>query len=193
MPTLRLFRCHLLSKETKVEVKGATFLYALAALMVTFAGFSALLLGIRQAAGARLSLLDRFIVKTILVHLFILTGGALLPPLLGLWNVSEACLWRVAALCFAIPMLALLLTYSHRRRKAVGTGPPPVGFAIFVVVGSATIGAMLIYIIGGFKYQPAAYITALTINFFTTAFGFVTALDVIMQQPIDSSAGERHK
>ena len=41
---------------------------------------------------------------------------------------------------------------------------------------------MLIYIIGSFEYQPAAYITALTTNFFTTAFGFVTALDVISLQ-----------
>jgi hypothetical protein len=108
-----------------VEVKGATFLYALAALLITLAGFSALLLSIRQMAGARLSVLDRFVVRTILIHLFVLTGGALLPPILGLWNVSEPSLWRVAALCFAIPMLVLLLTYSHRRRKAVGTGLPP--------------------------------------------------------------------
>ena len=50
---------------------------------------------------------------------------------------------------------------------------------------------MLIYIIGGFEYQPAAYITALTTNFFTTAFGLVTALDVIMQQPIGSSEGSQ--
>jgi len=176
-----------------VEVQGATFLYTLAALMVTFAGFSALLLGIRQAAGARLSLLDRFIVKAILVHLFILTGAALLPPLLGLWNVSEAWLWRVASLCFAIPMLALLLTYPHRRPKAVGEGPPTVGLAVFVVLGIAAIAAMLVYIIGGFEYQAAAYITALTANFFTTAFGFMIALEVIMQQPIDSSASEPRK
>jgi hypothetical protein len=181
------------SKETNVEVKGATFLYALAALLITLAGFSALLLSIRQMAGARLSLLDRFVVRTILIHLFILTGGALIPPILGLWNVSEAWLWRVAALCFAIPMLVLLLTYSHRRRKAVGTGLPPVGFAVFIVVGSAAIAAMLIYIIGGFEYQAAAYITALTTNFFTTAFGFVTALDVIMQQPVGASAPEQHQ
>ena len=182
-----------LSKETNVEVKGATFLYALAALLITLAGFSALLLSIRQMAGARLSLLDRFVVRTILIHLFILTGGALLPPILGLWNVSETWLWRVAALCFAVPMLVLLLTYSHRRRKAVGTGLPPVGFAVFIVVGSAAIAAMLIYIIGGFEYQAAAYITALTTNFFTTAFGFVTALDVIMQQPVGASAPEQHQ
>jgi|GEM_PF-6857457 len=34
-----------------MEIKGATFLYTLAALMITFAGFSALLFVIRQAAG----------------------------------------------------------------------------------------------------------------------------------------------
>jgi len=59
------------SKETNVEVKGANFLYALATLMITFAGFSALLLSIRQTLGAGLSLLDKVIVKTILVHFFI--------------------------------------------------------------------------------------------------------------------------
>jgi len=173
-----------------VEVKGANFLYTLAMLMITFAGFSALLLSIRQTLGAGLSPLDKFIVKTILVHFFILTCGALLPPLLGLWHVSEVWLWRISALCFAIPMLALLVTYSYRRRKSVGTGPPPAGFAVFVVLGSGAIAAMLVYIIGGFEYQPAAYITGLTINFFTTAFGFVTALDVILQQPVGSSAPE---
>jgi len=34
-----------------MEIKGATFLYTLATLMITFAGFSALLFVIRQAAG----------------------------------------------------------------------------------------------------------------------------------------------
>ena len=122
-----------------------------------------------------------------------MTGGALLPPLSGLWDVSAAWLWRVSALAFAIPMLALLMTYSRRRRKAVGTGPPPAGFAVFVVVGSASVAAMLVYIVGGFEYQPAAYITGLTANFFTTAFSFVTALDVILQQPIGASASEQPK
>ena len=73
-----------LSKETNVEVKGATFLYALAALLITLAGFSALLLSIRQMAGARLSLLDRFVVRTILIHPFILTGGAAATADLGI-------------------------------------------------------------------------------------------------------------
>jgi hypothetical protein len=32
--------------------------------------------------------------------------------------------------------------------------------------------------------SAAAYITALTVDFFTVIFGYVVALDVIMQQPL---------
>jgi len=90
-------------------------------------------------------------------------------------------------------MLSLLLSYPHRRRKAVGKGPPPTVFAVFVVFGSAVIVAMLVYVLTGFQYSAAAYATALALNFFTTAFAFVTALDVIMQQPIDTSDGGQQR
>jgi hypothetical protein len=44
---------------------------------------------------------------------------------------------------------------------------------------------MLVYVLCGFRYETAAYVTALVVNFFTLAFAFVTALDVVMQQPVD--------
>ena len=168
-----------------MEVKGATFLYTFVVVTITAGGFFGLLLGIRQAVGAQPSLLEAYLAKTALIQIFTLSGGALLPPILGLYDVSESWLWRIAAACFGIPMLALLLTYPHRRRKAVGKGTPPAVFAVFVVLGSATIAGMLIYVIGGFKYQAAAYVTALTVNFFTAAFALVTGLEVIMREPID--------
>jgi hypothetical protein len=46
---------------------------------------------------------------------------------------------------------------------------------------------MLGYVLEGLQYSAAAYITALTIDFFTVIFGFVIALDVIMQQPMETS------
>ena len=86
---------------------------------------------------------------------------------------------------FALPMLSLQVTYPRRRRKVVGKGPPPAIFAVFVVLGSAVTLAMLGYVLVGLQYSAAAYITALTIDFFTVVFGFVIALDVIMQQPME--------
>jgi hypothetical protein len=170
-----------------MEVKGAALLYTLAGLMITFAGFSALLLTLRPAAGARLSLLDRYLAKTVMTHIFVLTAGALLPALFALYDIHENWIWRDSAVLFALPMLSIQVTYPGRRRKVVGNRPPPAIFAVFVVLGSAVTMAMLGYVLEGLQYSAAAYITALTVDFFTVIFGFVIALDVIMQQPMEVS------
>jgi hypothetical protein len=47
--------------------------------------------------------------------------------------------------------------------------------------------AMLGYVLVGLQYSGPAYITALTIDFFTVIFGFMIALDVILQQPMEVS------
>lgn len=170
-----------------MEFKGATYLYTLATLMITFAGFSALLFVIRQAAGAKLSLLDRFIVRNVMTYTFVLAGAALLPAILALYDVQENSIWLIASVLFALPMLSLQVTYPVRRRKAVGTVPPPVIFAVFVLLGSTVTLGMLVCILAGTHYSAAVYISAVTIDFFTVIFGFVNALDIIMQQPTEAS------
>lgn len=172
-----------------MEVKGAILLYTLAGLMITFAGFSALLLGVRQAAGSKLSLLDRYLARTVMMYIFVLTAGALLPPLLALYDTSDKWIWRGSAALFALPMLFLQVTYPRRRRKVIGKGPPFAIFAVFVVFGSAVTLAMLGYVLLDLPHSTAVYVTGLTIDFFTVAFAFVTALDVIMQQPMEESRG----
>lgn len=174
-----------------MELKGASFLYTLAALMVTFAGFAALLLIVRQAAGARLSSLDRFLTRTVVGHLFMMAAGALLPALLNLYEIPEPWVWKASALIFGLPMLALLLTYSRRRIATAGKPPPPLVLATLVWTGSMSLVAMIAYVFGNFELKPAAYITALTINFFTHAFAFVIALEVILGQPTDVARKSR--
>jgi hypothetical protein len=53
------------------------------------------------------------------------------------------------------------------------------------VLGSAVTLAMVGYVVEGLQYSAAAHITALTIAFFTAIFGYLMALDVIMQQPLE--------
>jgi hypothetical protein len=120
-----------------MEIKGAAFLYTLATLMITFAGFSTLLLSIRPASGAKLSLLDRFIAKTVMTYIFVLTAAALLPALLALYDVQETWIWRGSVVIFALPMLSLQVTYPLRRRKVIGKGPPFAIFTVFVVSGQS--------------------------------------------------------
>jgi len=166
-----------------MEIAGATFLYTLATLMITFAGFAALLLIIRQTAGAKLSDLDRFLTRTTIGNALVLTGGALLPMLLNLYEVPEMWLWKASALIFGLPMVALLLTFPRRRAAATGKPPPPLVLVMFVGLGSLALIAMIVDVLGNFGHQAAAYITALTVNFFTLAAAFVIAIEVILRQP----------
>jgi len=168
-----------------MEFKGATLLYTLAGLMTTFAGFSALLMALRPAAGARVSLLDKFLAKTVMSHIIILTAAALLPSLFALYDVHENWIWRASGVLFALPMVTFQVTYPRRRRKEVGQGPPFPVMAVFVVLGAAVTLAMLVYVLAGLPNSGAVYITAVTIDFFTVAFAFLNAVDVIMQQPIE--------
>ncbi len=168
-----------------MDFKGASLLNTLAGMMITFAGFSALLLVVRSAAGAKLSLLDRFLAKTVMTHVFVLTGAALLPALFALCEVPEMWFWRASGVLFALPMLYLQVTYPSRRRKLIGEGPPLPIFAVFVVFGATVTLLMLCYLLTGIRYAAAAYITALTIDFFTVAFAFLVALDVILQQTME--------
>jgi hypothetical protein len=168
--------------EEQVDIQGTGILFTLAEIMVTFAGFSTLLVSVRQVAGAPLSPLDRLLAKMVLVHLIVLTGGALLPSLLSLFDLPEVLVWQVAAVIFAVPKLLLLLSYPYRRRKAVGQRPSIVFYVVFVGFGSLVVVAMVIYVLCGFKYAAGAYVTALVVNFFTCAFAFAMALDGIMGQ-----------
>lgn len=168
-----------------MEFAGASLLYTLATLMVTFAGFSALLLIVRQAAGAGLSSLDRFLTRTVVGHLFVLAAGALLPALLALYELPDAWIWKASAMIFGLPYLILLLTFPRRRRAATGKPTPQIVLATFVGLGSISLIAMVGYVLGGFAYKAAAYATALTINFFALAFAFVIALEVILREPTD--------
>ena len=154
--------------------------------MITFAGFTALLLALRPASGAKLSQLDRYLARTVMTYIFVLTAGALLPALFALYGIQETWIWRSSGVLFALPMLSLQITYPSRRRKVVGNGPPLAIFAVFVVFGSAVTLTMLGCVLVGIQYSAAAYITALAIDFFTVAFAFVIAQDVIMQQPMEA-------
>jgi hypothetical protein len=167
-----------------MEVQGATVLYTLATLMITFAGFAALLLIIRQAAGGQLSALDRFLARTVVGHFFWMAASALFPPVLNLYDPAEPWLWKISALLFGVPMLALLLTYQHRRIRATGLPAPPVIVALFVGLGSFSLAAMVVYIFADFRHPAAAYATTLLVNFLTHGFAFVIALQVILSQEI---------
>jgi hypothetical protein len=168
-----------------MEVESAVFLFTLATLSLTFAGFAALFMILRQVSGGKLNALDRFLTRTLVGHLFVIIGGALLPPALALYAIPDTWVWKISAAAFTVLMLPLLLTYQHRRVAVTGKRAPAPILVLFLVVDPLSIVAMLGYVFDNFHHAAAAYISALTINFFSYGFAFVIALDVILRDPSD--------
>jgi hypothetical protein len=164
-----------------VEIKGAAFLYTLATLAITFAGFAALLLILRQLAGGALNALDRFLARTVISHCVWFAFGALAPPLLALFDFPERVIWKAAALLFGVPMLAFLLTYRHRRIVVTGHAPPKIVTVVMVGFGALSLLAMIVSVWLGIA-PAGAYAAALVFNFGTLALSFIVALDVILRE-----------
>ena len=170
-----------------MEVKGAALLYTLATLAVTLTGFAAILLVLRQAAGGALNAIDRFLARTVMGHLFLIMGGALVPPMLALYGLPAAWVWKTSALVFGLPMLAVLLTYQRRRIARTGKAAPRVIVVVLMGLGSASIAAMIGYVFAGLAHPEAAYVSAVGINFLTHASSFVVALEVTMSPSEDET------
>ena len=78
------------SRGADMAIAETTYLYALAGLSVSFVGFSTLVIVFRQSAGGRLSSYDSYFVLSFMQAGFIVTAGALLPPLFALYGCPRA-------------------------------------------------------------------------------------------------------
>src|SRR5262249_18398122 len=112
------------SKGDGVELTGSSYLYALATTSVTFVGFSALLIVFRQSMGGGLTRYDAYFTLSFIQAGFIVTAGALLPPLLAFYGWTPLVVWRVAAGAIAVPIIWFVASVPGRRRAATG-GPTP--------------------------------------------------------------------
>ena len=90
--------------------------------------------------------------------------------------------WKVSALLFGLPMLAILISFPHRRRAATGSPVPTRIFIVMVVGGALAVAAMIALVLAGFPYPAAAFASAIVVNFLTHVFAFITALEVILMQ-----------
>ena len=159
-----------------MESSSLTYLYTLAALSITFVGFSALVIILRQTLGGEMSKLDILITRIFIQLGFLVAAGAMLPPLLKLFPLSDAVVWRVSSMAVGIPCLLFACTYPSRRQAASGVRTPLViwidvliMFALAVLLlsdgagllGSGAAGAFAVGLTGILFVSGWAYLQAL--------------------------------
>ena len=167
-----------------MELPGSGYLYALATVAITFVGFSALLLVFRQSLGSGVTKYDAYFMLSFIQPNFIVTGGALLPPLLLLCGLGEDMVWRLSSGLTALPIILFVVTVPTRRHAAIDE---PIPRYIWVLLVLQFVGALVL--VGNaagrpFAPGPGLYALAITGLLFTTAIAYLRALAISIHRPL---------
>jgi hypothetical protein len=147
----------------------SNFLLALAALSLSFVGFSTVVVTLRSALGGKLSNRHLRLVRLYIEGGLLVTVLGLLPPLLSLLHVSAPTTWRVSSAAAAVVFTFVILIQFRRRREVEGQFPP---WVVMILAISAALVIGLWFNVAGILFRPAVGPYALTLAWALGVFGF---------------------
>lgn len=169
-----------------------TYLLALAALAVSFVGFSSLIITLRRSIGSELSHLDEFVMRTFIQLGFLVAAGGLLPPLLSLSMLAARQIWRIASLALSVPVLFFAITYPYRRQRVCHNRTPTRVWNDVAVVSAASVLLMLNASGLLFAPGPLAYAASLTLILCLSGWAFMRALQLLLGDHLTHSGSGQH-
>ena len=164
-----------------VELPGSNYLYTIATLSITYAGFAALIVIFRQIIGGGVSNYDIFVIRSVLMRSFMIAFSAMLPPALALFDLSQSVIWRISSLFAALPLGLFTLTFLARRRAVTDL---PISKWALVTIGSQTlITIFLLMMVLGILVEPAAgpFVVAITAILIVAAVTYLLNLNIMLR------------
>jgi len=159
-----------------MEVSPATYLFALAGVSTTFAGFSAIIMIFRQAAGGYQSPQDTWITLVFIQLGFLVAAGSLSAPLLGLCGVPPDMIWRICSGIIGVVVATFAASYPVRRRVVTGTRSPAFVWVDLILLAICAIVLLSNAIGRPLAPNPGSFTFGLTGMLFTAGVGYLHAL-----------------
>jgi hypothetical protein len=159
------------------------YLFRLAALSLSFVGFSAIVVTVRGALGGELSDRHLRLVRLYIEGGLLVTALALVPTLLSLLHVPDTVIWRLSSAA-AGSIFAFVLLIQFRRRRAIELGRfPPWVVVIYALSIVAVAG--LWFNVAGIRFPPSVgpYAVALTWALCVFGFIFVRTIELFLHRP----------
>jgi hypothetical protein len=147
------------------------YLLRLAALSLSFVGFSAVVVTLRGALGGELSGRHLRLVRLYIEGGLLVTALALVPTLLNLLHVPGAVNWRVSS-AIAAAIFTFVMLRQYRRRREVEPGPFPAWVVVIYVVSVAAVTGLWLNVAGIF-FPPNAGPYAVSLTWALCVFGFI--------------------
>ena len=163
-----------------MESQETSYLLTMAVLGMTFMGFAAIVMLLRQTLGGQLRAFDALFARVYMEFAVIVSMGAMLPPLLMFWGLPTGAVWRLSSGLVGILLLWIGLSYPARRR-AVTREPTPRYVRVnvaFIVLISLT----LFIAASGMLHERAGqvFLAALTAFLTFALVAWLRALSIIL-------------
>ncbi len=146
-----------------MELGGSVYLYALAALGMTFSTTVAIFVVLRHASGAPFSPVQTYAIEVLMERGFLVAGFGVLPMLVELFAVTPSAIWRIcsaALFAFFVPYWLL----NPRRRRRYSNGPAP----LFILIVWAADWLLTLWLLAnaiGYPALPASGPYAASVTF----------------------------
>jgi hypothetical protein len=159
------------------------YLFRLAALSLSFVGFSAIVVTLRGALGGEVSDRHLRLVRLYIEGGLLVTALALVPTLLDLLHIPATVTWPLSSAAAASTFTYVLLV-QFRRRRAIEPGRFPLWVIVIYSVSIVAV-AGLWFNVAGIPFRPSVGPYAVVLTWALCIFGFifVRTIDVFLHRP----------
>jgi hypothetical protein len=163
-----------------MESTGTSYLYTLAVLGMTFMGFAAIVMVLRQTLGGHVRAFDVLFARVYMEFAGIVVAGSMLPPLLMFWELPIGAVWRLSSGLVGVPLLGIALSYPARRQAT--TGDPTPRYVRMNVTIILLISLTLLIAATGVLHERSgpAFLVALTAFLTFALVAWLQALSIIL-------------
>ena len=159
------------------------YLFRLAALSLSFVGFSAVVVTLRGALGGQLSDRHLRLVRLYIEGGLLVTALALVPTLLNLVHVPDAVIWRLSSAA-AGSIFTFVLLIQFRRRRTIEPGRFPLWVILIYALSIVAVAGLWCNVAGiPFAASVGPYAVVLTWALFIFGFIFVRTIELFLHRP----------
>jgi hypothetical protein len=140
-----------------MDLPGSAYFLALGALSMTFVGFAAIVITLRQGTGLPLTPLQVLTTSQYIELGLMAAAFAMLAPLLAVSGLPQDGVWRAASAIIIAVRLPTFLIYPRRRRAAAPDEAIPLRYRVNAAIFGVIVVLLLLNVVGWpFPPGPAA-------------------------------------
>jgi len=165
-----------------MDLPGASYFYTLAQIGITFSGFAALLMALRQMRGSEMSKFQLWVTRAYVQAGLVTAMNAMLSPLIYGLGIPLDATWQMASVFVAVQSFVLLGMVPRQWRDATAR-PMDVRVKVHIGFGVA-INTLLLMNAISWPLQPTGGLVMLAISWNLFAFfaQFARSIDFFFEE-----------